>query len=253
MVLSGNDLVAYIQQRQYQAVSSLRKKLKLAIVRQGVNPSTDVYMRVKKAYGQDLGIDVVIFNEQAKDLIDRIKTLNIDEAITGIIVQLPLVDAKLTDEAISTIDINKDVDGLAPNSRFEAATPKAIIWLLAGYNIDLKDKHIAIVGQGRLVGLPLARALDKLTNNLVRLDENDKNIAEQLLGSDIIISATGRAGLIESEWVKSGAVVIDVGSPESELSEKLRLRDDIKISSNPGGVGPVTVAALFDNVIIAAS
>jgi methylenetetrahydrofolate dehydrogenase (NADP+) / methenyltetrahydrofolate cyclohydrolase len=253
MVLSGNDLVAYIQQRQYQAVSSLRKKLKLAIVRQGVNASTDVYMRVKKAYGQDLGIDVVIFNEQAKDLIDRIKTLNSDESITGIIVQLPLDDAKLTDEAISTIDINKDVDGLAPNSRFEAATPKAIIWLLAGYNIDLKEKRISIVGQGRLVGLPLAQALDKLTNNLVRLDEDDKNIAEQLLRSDIIISATGRAGLIESEWVKSGAVVIDVGSPESELSEKLRTRDDIKLSPNPGGVGPVTVAALFDNVIIAGS
>jgi methylenetetrahydrofolate dehydrogenase (NADP+)/methenyltetrahydrofolate cyclohydrolase len=165
-------------------------------------------------------------------------------------VQLPFADAsELVDEALSAVAKAKDVDGLAPDSPFEAATPKAILWLLAAYNIELKDKTIAVVGQGRLVGAPLANTLEASGHTVKRIDDTTKDLKSELVEADIIIAATGEPGLITSEMVKAGAVIVDVGAPKSELANDLRARTDIKVTANPGGVGPVTVAALFDNLL----
>jgi methylenetetrahydrofolate dehydrogenase (NADP+)/methenyltetrahydrofolate cyclohydrolase len=250
MILDGRELVGYIQERQSRQVRALKPRPRLAIVRQGTTPATDLFLRVKQAYGRDIGVDVDTYTEDSSDLIERIHRLNKDETITGIIVQLPFADApELIDEAIGAVAKAKDVDGLTPDSPFDAATPKAILWLLAAYNIDLKDKDIAIVGQGRLVGDPLAKALEASGHRVRRLDDTTKNLKSELIEADIIIAATGEAGLITSEMVKPGAVVVDVGAPKSDLADDLRARIDIKVTANPGGVGPVTVAALFDNLL----
>ncbi len=250
MILDGRELVGYIQERQARQVRGLRVPPRLAIVRQCTTPSTDLFLRVNQAYGSAIGVTVDTYTESPKSLIERIRLLNQDITVTGIIVQLPLADApELVDEAIGAVVKEKDVDGLTANSPFDAATPKAILWLLAAYNIDLKAKDIAVVGQGRLVGEPLACLLEASGHSVNRLDDTTKNLKAELTKADIIIAATGQAGLITAEMVKTGAVVVDVGAPRSDLADDLRARTDIKITANPGGVGPVTVAALFDNLL----
>jgi methylenetetrahydrofolate dehydrogenase (NADP+)/methenyltetrahydrofolate cyclohydrolase len=251
MLLDGRELRDYIKERQIRQARSLRPQPRLAIVRQGTSEVTDLFLRVKQAYGRDIGVSVDTYTESPETLLERIKELNSDDAVTGIIVQLPLADApELTDEALNAVSPSKDVDGLAPKSRYDPATPKAILWLLAAYNVDLKDKVIAVVGQGRLVGKPLADQLEASGQTVRRLDETTEDLGSELIDADIIISATGQAGLITSEMVKAGAVVVDVGAPVSDLADDLRARTDIKITANPGGVGPVTVAALFDNLLV---
>jgi methylenetetrahydrofolate dehydrogenase (NADP+)/methenyltetrahydrofolate cyclohydrolase len=167
-------------------------------------------------------------------------------------VQLPLADTAYTDKALAAIPASKDVDGLRSQTPYQSATPKGIIWLLAAYNIELKHKKIAVVGQGALVGAPLSDALASGGFDVDRIDVTSEKLKARLKTADIIISATGQPGLITSDMVLSGAIVIDVGSPLSELSQEVLDRNDITRSPNPGGVGPMTVAALFDNLLIAA-
>lgn len=250
MLLDGRELVSYIKQRQAQQARSLGTPPRLAIVRQGATPSTDVYMRVKQAYGDEIGVAVDVYTEAPDTLLARIKSLNKDKTVTGINVELPFKDAlQLTDQALAAVALAKDVDGLAPKTPFEVATPKGIMWLLSAYNVDLKDKRIAVVGQGRLVGLPLSDRLETSGHEVIRLDDTAKDLKTALQGADIIISATGQAGIITSAMVAPGAVIVDAGAPASDLAADLRARTDIKLTPNPGGVGPVTVAALFDNLL----
>jgi methylenetetrahydrofolate dehydrogenase (NADP+)/methenyltetrahydrofolate cyclohydrolase len=250
MLLDGRELVGYIQERQARQARSLKPRPRLAIVRQGAGEATDRYLRIKRAYGEEIGVSVDTYTETPATLFERIHKLNDDHLVTGIIVQLPLQDdPSLTDKALKAVATHKDIDGLRPDSPFEQATPKAIMWLLSAYNIDLKGKKIAIVGQGRLVGEPLADQLEVSGHEVVRLDDETKDLEGALREADIIISATGQPGLITSTMVKPGAVVVDAGAPKSDLADDLRAREDIKMTPNPGGVGPVTVAALFDNLL----
>ena len=152
----------------------------------------------------------------------------------------------------------KDVDGLGGSSKFIPATAMAIDWLLTGYNIDLNDKKIAIIGEGRLVGAPLAKlwrgnGLDIATYNSRTVDLGDK-----IRQADITVSAVGTPGLVKSDMISEGAVVVDAGTASEDgvivgdVDDSVRNRDDLTITPKKGGVGPLTVAALFDNVIAAA-
>jgi methylenetetrahydrofolate dehydrogenase (NADP+)/methenyltetrahydrofolate cyclohydrolase len=250
-LLDGADLAGFIQTRHAQIVASLSSQPQLAILYTGDSDATQRYIRAKRAYGASIGIDISAEKVEEHMLKDAIVKLNHDISVTGIIVQLPLQERALEDEVIGTIAPTKDVDGLGEASTYEPATPKGILWLLAGYNIDLKGQ-IAIVGQGRLIGKPLADSLEDSGRNVARYDESTAELALALLSADIIISASGKPSIIDSSMVKVGAVVIDAGSPESELAEDLRSRTDLTITPNPGGVGPMTVAALFDNLLLAA-
>jgi methylenetetrahydrofolate dehydrogenase (NADP+)/methenyltetrahydrofolate cyclohydrolase len=250
MLLDGRELVGYIHERQLRQARGLKTRPRLAIVRQGATKASDVFLRLKVAYGLEIGVPVDTYTETRESLLERIHLLNKDAAVTGIIVQLPLADAtELTGEALVAVAPDKDVDGLAPNSPYQSATPKAIAWLLAAYNIDLKGKHIVVVGQGKLVGKPMADRLETSGYEVVRLDDAVGDLGAELLQADVIITATGKAGLITSSMVQPGTVVVDAGAPKSDLADDLRARTDIKITPNPGGVGPVTVAALFDNLL----
>lgn len=250
-LLTGRDVAAYIKQRHTSQASGMHPEPRLAIIRSEDNVAGDRYLKMKRKYGEDIGVAVDLYVETSDTILGRIQTLNDDNAVTGILIQLPLTDPSITDAAIAAIAPDKDIDGLAPNSRFEAATPKAALWLLASHNVDLEGR-IVVVGQGRLVGKPLADRLQASGLDVVRCDINTKDLGAETIQGDIVFTGTGQEHLIKPDMIKSGAVVVDTGSPQGELDPALYDRDDLTITPNPGGVGPMTVAALFDNLLIAA-
>ncbi len=262
--LNGSELADFIKVRQAKQVRGLRQaehiQPALAIVRCDTgNPVIDTYVRLKKQYGQDILIDVHEYQENEQTVRDRLRELATDESITGIIVQLPVEPSSIADDLIELVPSHKDVDGLGKNSDFDAATPIAIDWLLAGYGVDVAKKKVAIVGAGRLVGAPLANRWMHSGINPTVFEKNDgKNLANDLVQYDLIVSATGTPGLITESMVAPGAVIVDAGSSSEDgvvvgdVDASVRERNDITITPVKGGVGPLTVAALFDNVILAA-
>ena len=143
-LLNGLELAGFIKERQAKSVRNLRQEHgivpKLAIIRTNPDPVVDSYMRLKQGYGADIAIDVEIHTVDQSEAISVINKLNVDDTVHGIIVQIPLPDYTQTDEVLSAVSVDKDVDGLAPGSMFDPATPIAILWLLAGYNIELKGR-----------------------------------------------------------------------------------------------------------------
>jgi len=262
-LLNGTELAGYIKERQAKQVRNLRHAWKvipkLAIVQTIDDPVIDTYVRLKQTYGEDILVDVEVHKVDQADLFSIIEKLNNDELVHGIIIQLPLADNSETDKAVKSVSTAKDVDGLGEGTKFIPATPMAIDWLLVGYNIELQNKKIAIVGKGRLVGAPLASLWQKQGHDITMFDKtSSEDLAVSLRQFDIIVTAAGKPHLITSESVKIGAVVIDAATSSEEgkivgdVDESVRLRDDITITPEKGGVGPLTVTALFDNVITAA-
>jgi len=251
-LLTGRDIADFIAERHARVIAGLPTPPRLAIIRSKDNEAGDKYLKMKRKYGEDIGIAVDLYVETSATIIDRIAALGADPAVTGLIIQLPLTGAAaITDRALAAIDPAKDVDGLAPGTAFEAATPKAALWLLASHGVDLKGR-IVVVGQGRLVGKPLADRLEASGHDVVRCDINTKDLRAETLQADILFTGTGVEHLIKPDMVKTGAVLVDTGSPKSEFDPALYERDDLTITPNPGGVGPMTVVSLFDNLIIAA-
>lgn len=261
-ILDGSELAGYIKERQLKQVRGLRQSWRviprLAIMRSGENEVIDTYVNLKTEYGEDINVVVDVYNLPETELLQKIKQLNNDGNVHGIIVQLPLTDNSMVDELLNAVSPEKDVDGLGKNSIFTPATAMAIDWLLVGYNIDLQYKKIAIVGNGRLVGAPLAKLWNKDWYDVTVYDSKTKNLAEELNQADLIVSATGVPGLITADMVKNGAVVVDAGTTSEhgkivgDVASGVRERQDITITPKVGGVGPLTIAALFDNVIAAA-
>jgi methylenetetrahydrofolate dehydrogenase (NADP+)/methenyltetrahydrofolate cyclohydrolase len=258
-LLNGLELTGFIKERQARQVRALRQAHKiiprLAIIHTGNNPVNDIYMRLKQNYGADILIEVDIYNPADIEVVDLVKKLNDDPTVHGIVIQLPLADPTETELAVNSIIPSKDVDGLGENSEYVSATAMAIDWLLVGYNIDFTDKEIVIVGKGRLVGGPLAK-LWRGNGLFPKIcDSKTADLIVDLRDADIIVSATGVPGLIKTDMIKKGAVIVDAGTASEngaiigDVDKKVRERDDITITPEKGGVGPLTIAALFDNVI----
>ena len=257
--LNGSELAGFIKERQAKQVRALRQAWhinpRLAIVTDVENPVIETYMRLKQRYGADILIDVEIHRVPAGGALEVIQELNNRDDVQGIILQLPISNSDQTEELLESIREDKDVDGLRKKAIFQAATPTAINWLLAGYGVDLKNKKVAIVGRGRLVGAPLEKMWLKSDVDVTVFEKGDD--LSQLINYDIIVSATGVPGLIKSQMVKAKAVVVDAGTASEngkivgDVSEEVRQRNDVIITPKKGGVGPLTVSALFDNVITA--
>ena len=258
-LLSGSDLAGFIKERQAHQVRSLVQSIKiypkLAIVVANDNPVIDTYIKLKQKYGEDIGVKVEIHKIDQQDAKEEITQLNSDDSVHGIIVQLPLKNVDQTDEILGLVNPQKDVDGLAPNTKYDAATAMAINWLLAGHNINLKNQKICIVGHGKLVGAPLAKIWKASGLDIEVIDENTENKDLIILDSDIIVTAVGKPGLLRSDIVKHGATIVDAGVAsekgvlKGDTAEDVYDREDVKITPTKGGVGPLTVCALFDNVI----
>ena len=257
--LNGSELAGFIKERQAKQVRALRQAWhinpRLAIVTDVENPVIETYMRLKQRYGADILIDVEIHRVPAGGALEVIQELNNRDDVQGIILQLPISNSDQTDELLESIREDKDVDGLRKKAIFQAATPTAISWLLAGYGVDLKNKKVAIVGRGRLVGAPLEKMWLKSGVDVTVFEKGDD--LSQLINYDIIVSATGVPGLIKSQMIKTKTVVVDAGTASEngkivgDVSEEMRQRNDVIITPKKGGVGPLTVSALFDNVITA--
>lgn len=259
-ILNGADLADFIKERQARQVRALRQASrvypKLAIVQTSDDPVIDSYVGMKRRYAADVLIDVEYHKIAQAELLATIGTLNNDETVHGIIVQLPLANPDETQAAVDAVVGNKDVDGLGSAAEFDPATPVAIDWLVNGYNVDIKQKKIAIVGAGRLVGAPLTK-LWRGAGYDVTVFDTDSDIS-QLNNYELIVSATGTPGLITSQMVQPGAVVVDAGTASEhgkivgDVADSVREREDVTMTPQKGGVGPLTIAALFDNVIRAA-
>lgn len=250
-LLTGRDVASFLQQRHIGQVAGLSPKPRLAIIRSKDNEAGDRYLKMKRKYGEEIGVGVDLYVETEDTILDRIHALNHDPAVTGIIIQLPLPNADITALATAAVDLAKDVDGLAPGSKFEAATPKASLWLLAAHGVDIAGT-IVVVGQGSLVGKPLADRLEASGHHVIRCDINTKDVKAETLKADILFTGTGQQHLITSDMVKPGAYLVDTGAPRPEFHPDLYHRQDLGgITPNPGGVGPMTVVSLFDNLLIA--
>jgi methylenetetrahydrofolate dehydrogenase (NADP+)/methenyltetrahydrofolate cyclohydrolase len=261
-ILNGSELAGFIKQRHAQQVRGLLASQifpKLAIIQAKDDPVINTYVRLKKQYGNDIGVEVDNHILLQADVPNLLKKLNNDESVHGIIVQLPLQDASTTDDIVNLVTPEKDVDALGRKSKFEPATPMAILWLLSGYNIDLKNKHVLLIGRGKLVGAPLEKILNKSSIDVEVVDRAVANLADYTKKADVLITATGSPAILYSNMIKPNAVVVDAGvASESgktvgDLDREVYKRDDLTITPEKGGVGPLTVCALFENVIISAS
>ena len=203
-------------------------------------------------------IDVDVHRVELTDVPVLLSKLSEDLSVHGIIVQLPLSDPSKTDEIVNLVSPEKDVDALGSRSKFDPATPMAILWLLAGYNINLAGKQVLLVGRGKLVGAPLERILKASDVNVRVADRSTKDLAAEVAEADIIITATGSPAILYADMIKKGAVVVDAGVASEDgktvgdVAPDVYERDDLTITPVKGGVGPLTVCALFENVIRAA-
>ncbi len=263
-LLNGDELAGYIKERQAKQVRALRQAEqvfpKLAIIRStSASPVIDTYVRMKRRYGDDILIETIVETLDEAAMPAAIERLNQDDSVHGIIIQLPLKDPGLTDEIVNLVAPEKDVDGLGKNTDFISATAEAIDWLLAGYAVSLAGKKIVIVGRGRLVGAPLVKLWQGNGYDVTVLDDKSGDITPVVKQGNVIVTATGVPRLIHSEMLPVDAVVIDAGTA-SENGEILgdidpeiyEQRQDLTITPPKGGVGPLTIATLFDHVIVAA-
>lgn len=260
--LNGREIADFVKERQAKAVRGLRQQWKvqpkLAIIRTNPDPVVDSYMKLKQRYGDDILVDVEVHTIDQSEALDLIHKLNSDDTVHGIIVQIPLPNRSQTDEILAAVSPDKDVDGLSGKAAFDAATPLAIIWLLAGYDIDLQNRIVLVVGKGRLVGAPLIKMFENSGIFPLHADRETENLSELTRRADVIICATGVPGVIKADMVKPNAIIVDAGVATDtnglvgDVDPSVRELPDITITPIKGGVGPLTVAALFENVITAA-
>ena len=231
MIIDGRAIANRIATRLKREVEGLSRKPKLAIVLIGDDPASKAYVNLKVQKAKELGIDVEVRQD-----------LNTDA--DGIIVQLPGGE-----DLIDKIPPEKDVDGLVEGSPFLPATVKGILEILDPARMT---GTIVIVGQGRLVGKPLADYWEKQNAKVIRCDINTPDLKSETLKGDILVVATGVEKLITADMVKPGAVVIDCGSPKAEVDFDAVKDKAMAITPVPGGVGPLTVISLLENTVDAA-
>ena len=241
----------------------------LAVILVGDDPASQVYVRNKKLACEKAGITSFEHTPSADiteaDLLSLIHELNNDEEVDGILVQLPLPDHIDTESVIEAISPEKDVDGFHPYNigrlmigkpTFRPCTPQGVTRLLESTGIDITGMDAVIVGRSNIVGRPMAFEL--LAKNCTPriCHSRSKDLPDQIKQADILVAAIGKPGFIQAEWIKPGAIVIDVGINRLESG---KLAGDVDFESAkevagyitpvPGGVGPMTIACLLENTL----
>jgi len=241
----------------------------LAVITIGENSASEVYVKNKRLACEYVGMSMMHFryteNDKEEKIIKKIKELNRDKSVNGIILQLPIPNSFNERTIINTISSEKDVDGLTDISQgrllnneeaFVPCTPKGIIELLDHYKINLEGKHVVIVGRSNLVGKPLMIECLKRNATVSICHSKTKNLKEYTTSADILVVAVGKKYLIDESMVKKDSVIIDVGINR----EDGKIYGDVNpnviskvsyLSPVPGGVGPMTVCMLLKNTMIA--
>lgn len=264
-ILYGKPVREELKETLKNKVSSLSKVPVLTIVQVGNRDDSNVYIKNKQKFGEEIGVKVILKkygdNISEMDLINEIRTINKDDSVDGIIVQLPLPGGFNSEKIIDSIDISKDADGLRQNKDIDSeniitpATARAVMLLMDFYDIDVSNKKVAVLGRSRLAGGPIAKELAKRGATVEVCHRETMDIKKVCKNADIIISATGNPKMIDRDFVKNGQIIIDVGI--NKLDGKLvgdvyfeEVSDLVEaITPVPGGVGPLTVACLFMNLI----
>ncbi len=234
--------------------------IRLAVVLVGSDPASISFVKQKQRAAKKIGVGFKLyrFNENISEqkLIEKIKKIIKIKDNTGIIVQLPLPKHIKQQKILNIIPAKKDVDALSVDNSFvEPPTASGIIRMLNEYSIKIKGRKVVIIGRGKLVGKPLAKIIKKAGADLMICDIRTKNLKPYTLKADILISATGCPYLIKEDMVKNKAIVIDAGF--AKINNKITGDVDFKnvrkkakyITPVPGGVGPMTVAMLMNNLI----
>jgi methylenetetrahydrofolate dehydrogenase (NADP+)/methenyltetrahydrofolate cyclohydrolase len=259
-------------------VSATGRKPGLAVVLVGEDPASSVYVRSKGKMTVAVGMESFAFKRpatiEADDLLDLIEELNQDDRVDGILVQLPL-PAHIDEAAvIAAIDPAKDVDGFhvvnagrlaTGQEALVPCTPMGCILLLKDELGDLSGKEAVVIGRSNIVGKPMAQLLLAENATVTIAHSRTHDLASVVHRADIVVAAVGRAEMVKGEWIKPGATVIDVGInrvPDDEEEGKTRLVGDVAtaealahvraITPVPGGVGPMTIAVLLRNTLVAA-
>ena len=284
LILSGKDVSLYVYDNLKKRISFLKENdiiPGLAVILVGEDPASQIYVRTKAKKFKQLNLLTESFplnsETSERDLLTLIHELNQNNKFHGILVQLPLPNHINSQKIIEAIDPIKDVDGFNPenagllsigNPRFIPCTPKGIIRILTHYSIDLKGKHVVVVGRSNIVGRPisiLTSLKQKGANGTTTIcHSGTPNISDFTKLADVVIVALGVPNFLTGEMIKDGTVVIDVGinriDEDTEKGYKLvgdadweSIKDKVSaVTPVPGGVGPMTIAMLVENTIEAA-
>lgn len=271
-IIDGKAVAAAIKEEVKEEVAKLKKEGRevcLAVIQVGNNPASTVYVGNKKKACEYVGIKSLAYeipeDTTEEELLHLIEKLNDDNEVNGILVQLPLPKHIDEDKVIQAISPLKDVDGFHPmnvgnlsigKKGFISCTPYGIIKLLERNNIETEGKHCVIIGRSNIVGKPMSMLLLRKNATVTIVHSRTKNIKELTKQADILIVAIGKPKFVNEEYVKDGAVVIDVGINRDENN---KLCGDVDyeavfdrvsaITPVPGGVGPMTIAMLMNNCV----
>ncbi len=267
-ILDGKNLSEKILATLKKEIKNRRLKLKLAVIQVGENPTSQIFINQKKKACEKVEIDFKLYKFPAKisvsDFKKEIKKIVKNPINSGIIIQLPLPPKFSPEEFLNLILEEKDIDVLSEKSlgkfyqgvfKISPPTVNGILRLLKNYKIKLKGKNVVIVGAGRLVGFPLATQFLKEKATLSVLNEFTKDTPSFTKKADILISAVGKPNLITGKMVKRGVIVIDAGTSVKrgksvgDIDFKSVSKKASYITPVPGGVGPLTVAYLLENLV----
>lgn len=268
MILDGKKLRDELLVQYKEKIKEEKLNITLAIILVGNNEASKLYIKNKEKYCTEVGIkvDKYLLDEDTNEevLINLIKDLNEDREVTGIILQSPVPDGIDFDKCSGMILPSKDVDGFTKDNVYNLylnkksilpCTVKGIIKLLEYYNIEINGKNVAIIGRGNIVGKPLAMALENRNATVSLLHSKTKDLKMFTKDADIVVVACGIPKLLKKEMIKEGSVVIDVGISrvDGKIVGDIDF-DNIKdialfVTPNPGGIGPMTIAMIIDNLI----
>lgn len=275
IILDGSALAAQTREALKPRIAALKSagiRPRLNVIVAGNDPASQIYVRTKMRTAGDLGVESEVHGLNGTvtevELLSRISLLNADPLIHGILVQLPLPNHIASHHAIAAIAPDKDVDGFHPQNvgalvtgrpRFIPCTPAGIIVMLESAKVPLWGKHAVVVGASNIVGKPVAMLLLQKGATVTLCNSKTPDLAAMTRQADVLVVAVGRPGIVTGDMVKPGAAVIDVGI--NRLSTG-KLTGDVDFDSAseiagwlspvPGGVGPMTVAMLIANTVLAA-
>ncbi len=275
VIIDGKALAKKVREDLKIECEELKKQRiypKLAVIMVGDNPASKVYVKNKNKACDEIGITyeehLLPKDIKQQELNDLIKKLNDTKGVNGILLQSPLPEHLDINQAFKTISYRKDVDGFTPSSigklvmgvdTFISCTPYGVMKMFQEYKIDLTGKEVVIIGRSNIVGKPLAQCCLESNATVTICHSKTKDLKKHTKRADIVIAAIGKAKFVTVDMIKEGAVVIDVGINRNEDGKLVGDVDYEKvrevasyITPVPGGVGPMTVAMLMNNVIKAA-
>ena len=271
-ILDGKALAQLAEENIKTNVSQLKEKgitPTLATILVGVDPASATYVKMKQNACARLGMDsiaVELSKESTTDeLLKAIEKLNQDNNVHGILLQHPVPSQINERECFDAIDVNKDVDGVTcigfgqmtmGEDAFGSCTPAGIMRILEHYKIEISGKNAVVVGRSPILGKPMAMMLLNKNATVTICHSRTMNLQEHIKNADILVGAVGVPRLIQKDWIKDGAVVIDAGYHPAEKCGDIDLQDIDSIASAhtpvPGGVGPMTINTLILNTLLAA-